>query len=72
LGGGSEADALRSLIQVIGRDDIAALKEAISFLHQAPADVRLPLVKADAETIKGVRHAFAPFAPCQQASHAAA
>ncbi len=46
----------------VGGDDVAALKEAQFFLHQSPADVRLPLVSAEPETILRVRHAFAPFA----------
>jgi 4-hydroxy-tetrahydrodipicolinate synthase len=68
----AEVDALRSPVQAIGRDDVAALKAAISLLHDAPADVRLPLVEADAETILAVQRAFAPFARCRQARHAAA
>ncbi|MCJ7997693.1 dihydrodipicolinate synthase family protein [Rhizobium cremeum] len=54
-----------SALASCGPDDIAALKEATSFIHQHPADVRLPLVAAEPETIIGIRHAFAPFARCE-------
>lgn len=63
---------LATAAQALGRDDIAALKEAASFLHQCPADVRLPLVPAEPETIIRIRHAYAQFARSKAADlHAA-
>lgn len=56
----------------VGEDDVAALKEAQFFLHQSPADVRLPLVAAEPETILRVRHAFALFARCEPSAREAA
>lgn len=56
----------------LGTDDVAALKEAQFFVHQAPADVRLPLMPAEAETILRVRRAFAPFARCEASARQAA
>lgn len=63
---GAMADAVASAVAVVGRDDVAALKEGISFIHQTPADVRLPLVASEPETVIGIRHAFAPFARCEE------
>ena len=48
----------------LGRDEVVAVKEAQSFIHQSLADVRLPLVAAEPETVIRVRQAFAPFARC--------
>jgi 4-hydroxy-tetrahydrodipicolinate synthase len=59
-------------VAALGRDDVAALKEAMSFIHQSPADVRLPLVAAEAETVVRIRHAFAPFARCEIGNRMAA
>ncbi|WJH38031.1 dihydrodipicolinate synthase family protein (plasmid) [Aliirhizobium terrae] len=57
--------AVSGAIAALGQDDIAALKEAASFIHQYPADMRLPLVPAEPETVIRIRHAFAPFARCE-------
>jgi 4-hydroxy-tetrahydrodipicolinate synthase len=67
LGGSFENDspfgvAVSGAIAALGREDVAALKEAASFVHQYPADVRLPLVASEPETVIRIRHAFAPFA----------
>lgn len=73
---GSGCDSLLQAMSVssaaVGGDDVAALKEAQFFLHQSPADVRLPLVAAEPETILRVRHAFAPFARCEPSTREAA
>jgi 4-hydroxy-tetrahydrodipicolinate synthase len=58
-------------IAALGRDDVAALKEASSFIHQYPAEVRLPLVAAEPETVIRIRHAFAPFAQSDKGAHLA-
>jgi 4-hydroxy-tetrahydrodipicolinate synthase len=73
---GSNCSSLLQAMSVastsVGVDDVAALKEAQFFLHQSPADVRLPLVAAEAETILRVRHGFAPFARCEPSTRQAA
>lgn len=73
---GSDCDSLLQAMSVaaaaVGGDDVAALKEAQFFLHQSPADVRLPLVAAEPETILRVQHAFAPFARCEALTREAA
>jgi 4-hydroxy-tetrahydrodipicolinate synthase len=61
----SMTDEVACAVAAIGRDDVAALKEAASFIHQAPAEVRLPLVPSEPETIIRVRQAYAPFARCE-------
>jgi 4-hydroxy-tetrahydrodipicolinate synthase len=48
--------------ELLEREDVAALKEACSFIHQTSADVRLPLVPSEPETIVRLRHTLAPFA----------
>ena len=57
--------ALSVAAEAVGMDDVAALKEAQFFLDQSKADVRLPLVPAERETILRVRRAFTPFASCE-------
>lgn len=57
--------ALSVAAEAVGMDDVAALKEAQFFLDQSKADVRLPLVPAERETILSVRRAFTPFARCE-------
>lgn len=69
---GPLAQALAEAAAALGRDDVAALKEAASFVHQMPADVRLPLVAAEPETVVRIRHAFAPFARCEGSGRIAA
>lgn len=73
---GSGCDSLLQAISVAsasaGMDDVAALKEAQFFLHQSPADVRLPLVAAEPEAILRVRHGFVPFARCEPSTRQAA
>jgi len=63
---------LAEALAAVGRDDVAALKEAASFIHQYPADVRLPLVPAEPETVIRVRRALAPFARCEASGRIAA
>jgi 4-hydroxy-tetrahydrodipicolinate synthase len=70
--GGSFGAAVSGAVAALGRDDVAALKEAASFIHQCPADVRLPLVPAEPETVIRIRHAFAPFARCETGRRMAA
>lgn len=64
-GAGSLLRAMSVAAAALGADDVVALKEAQFFVHQFPADVRLPLVPAEPETILRMRHAFAPFAKCE-------
>jgi 4-hydroxy-tetrahydrodipicolinate synthase len=71
-GCGSLLQAMSAAATSVGVDDVAALKEAQFFLHQSPADVRLPLVSPEPETILRVRHAFAPFARCEPSTRQAA
>lgn len=59
---GSFTMTIAGAAMALGRDDVAALKEAASFLHAFPAELRLPLVAAEPETVIRVRHAFAAFA----------
>jgi 4-hydroxy-tetrahydrodipicolinate synthase len=77
LGGSFENEssfgmAVSDAIAALGRDDVAALKDAASFIHQCPADMRLPLVPAEPETVIRIRHAFAPFARCETGRQMAA
>jgi 4-hydroxy-tetrahydrodipicolinate synthase len=77
LGGSLEKDssfgmAVCGAIAALDRDDVAALKEAASFIHHYPADVRLPLVPAEPETVIRIRHAFAPFARSEPGGRIAA
>ncbi len=64
--------AMSAAATALGADDVAALKVAQFFLHQSPADVRLPLLTAEPETIQRVCRAFAPFARCQPSTRRAA
>ncbi len=64
-GSNSLLQTMSGAAAALGTDDVAALKEAQFFLHQSSADVRLPLLAAEPETILRVRHAFAPFARCE-------
>lgn len=68
----SLVQAMSMATTAVGVDDVAALKEAQFFLHQSAADVRLPLVAGEPETILRVRHAFAPFARCEPSARRAA
>lgn len=63
---------MKHAVAALGRDDVAALKEAASFIHQHPADVRLPLVAAEPETVIRIRKAFAPFARSETGGQIAA
>jgi 4-hydroxy-tetrahydrodipicolinate synthase len=73
LGGfGSMADAVMSVVAAVGRDDVAALKEAVSFIHQTPVELRLPLVASEPETVIRIRRALAPFARCEGQERVAA
>ncbi|AYD02538.1 dihydrodipicolinate synthase family protein [Neorhizobium sp. NCHU2750] len=56
----------------VGHGDVAALKEASSFIHQSPADTRLPLVACEPETTIRIRHGFAPFARFERCTPVAA
>lgn len=69
---GSLTETITAAIQAVGAEDVAALKEAMSFIHQSPADVRLPLLACEPETISRIRHALAPFARCEEKVRAAA
>lgn len=68
----SLTETITAAIAAVGTEDVAALKEAMSFIHQSPADVRLPLVACEPETIIRIRHALAPFARCEEKVRAAA
>jgi 4-hydroxy-tetrahydrodipicolinate synthase len=65
------SNEIASALRAIGREDIAALKEAASFILHYPTDVRLPLVATEPETVARIRHAFAPFARCEAGNVAA-
>lgn len=69
---GPMAEAIAAATAAVDGDDVAALKEAHSFLHLSPADVRLPLVVAEAETVVRVRHALAAFARSEPGGRIAA
>lgn len=66
------AQSTMNAAAALGRDDIAALKEAASFIHQSSPEVRLPMVAAEPETIIRIRQAFAPFARCEATHQAVA
>lgn len=59
------AASVAAAAAALARDDVAALKEAASFLHSVSPELRLPLVAAEPETVIRVRHGFAPFARCE-------
>lgn len=68
----SFTERLAEIVAAVGRDDIAALKEAAWFVHQHPADVRLPLVPVEPETMIRLRRALAAFVRCEESGQMAA
>lgn len=71
-GGGGLSRTIADAVAAVGAQDVAALKEAASFIHQFPADLRLPLVASEPETVIRIRHAFAPYARCEASAPIAA